>query len=321
MEHPPPTCPRCAYDLSSATAAWEESCPLHGQCWECGLHLAWADVLREDRRVNLRHVEHATGGWEVAGAAWRTWAWAIWPPRFWQRVRLEHHVVPRRLWRWLLLVVGSMWLLHVIFLTLAAGRRVGWNIAFSLRDDVCAEIAQAVLAPVGSLYQKWIAGTAWGYTFAPAWESTHWGPAYVPLLVFTVMFAVMMLVLKDTRARAKVRFPHVLRAGVFGLAWLVPLVAVAIAVEALAQWANSPTRTAWVYVPIGARSFYIPQIAGYALVPPMAAWVAWWWWLALSRGWRIEQPAKVWWTALLAATLAMVIVLVCDNQLISILAG
>lgn len=320
MEHPPPTCPRCAYDLSSATAAWEESCPLQGQCWECGLNLAWADVLREDRRVNLRHVEHATGSWEVAGAAWRTWAWAIWPPSFWRRVRLEHYVVPRRLWRWVLLVVGAMWLLHVLLTIVFAGQRWGWKLVLSMRDDVRTEVLQSVLAPVGSLYQKWVGGTAWGYTFAPAWEGTVWGPAYVPLLAFTLMFAIMMLVLKDTRAKAKVRFGHVLRAGVFGLAWLVPLLAVAIAISALVAAANSPARVGWVYFTIGARSYYIPEVAGYGLVPPLAAWVAWWWWLAVSRGWRIEQPAKVWWTACLAATLAMVIVLACDMQLISTLA-
>lgn len=316
MSAPPPTCPRCAYDLSAAIVAWDSSCPLDGRCWECGLSLQWADVLREDRRVNLRHVEHAVGTGGVSSASWRSLGWTLWPPLFWSRVRLEHYVVPGRLWRWLLTIVGALWLAHAVLVLLITGRQHGWGLVLTFRDDITAAILNPILAPMGMLFQDWTGGMARGYTFAPAWKGTLWGPAYVPLLAFTLMFALMMLVLKDTRARAKVLRAHVLRATVFGLAWLLPLIGLAMAAAAFEAWASTPARFWALYITIGSRSYEVSTLAGYALLLPAAAWIAWWWWAALSRGWRIERPFAAWGSALVASLLALAVVLALDTQFV-----
>src|SRR5688572_19491648 len=46
----PAECPRCGYDLGGSAATWIASCPMAGECSECGLALEWADVLNPARR-------------------------------------------------------------------------------------------------------------------------------------------------------------------------------------------------------------------------------------------------------------------------------
>ena len=38
-------CPKCRYDFAGEFEAWRESCPLRGQCPECGFEFAWVDLL------------------------------------------------------------------------------------------------------------------------------------------------------------------------------------------------------------------------------------------------------------------------------------
>ncbi len=318
MESEAPTCPRCGYDLSAEVVKWGEACPLHGRCWECGLDVAWADLLRPDRRRNPLFVEHAPVR-GVAMAAWRTWWWALRPGRFWTRVRLEHEPRKRRMLAWVALVPGVAWLVHG-----AAWCGVLWwqhGLGWVLTNG---ESVSGWLAPAGSVMAWWRPGvmgaTAWGEKFVPAWERTTFGRAYLPLLAMSVLLVVMVLVLKETRARAKVRLAHVARAGVYSLAWVVPVAGLGPVLRAVNLWliANG---FATPLVTTGWRGFMPFYHWGYWFGPVAAVWLGAWWWMVLSRGWRLESPGRVWGAMMAGGVLAGAIVLALDWELIWLIAG
>ncbi|CAG0969710.1 hypothetical protein PHYC_01175 [Phycisphaerales bacterium] len=315
-----PICPRCGYDLSAESRKWTHACPLDGACWECGLRLEWADLFSPDRRRDVFFVEHAPERHEVLPAAWRTWWWAIRPPVFWSRIRLETAIVPRRIAWWVFCVLLAFHAFCALASNAILGKLRGWDLFLPFRDDIRAETFTAWLAPVGCLIADWRGTTIWGYRFAPAWEFTSWGPAYLPLLAMSLMLPIMLLVLKDTRAKARVRRAHILRAAVFGLAWLVPLMLLALAHFAFNQWAASSNRTNLLYFQIGPKWLALESIWGFALVPFGAAWILWWWWSALSRGWRLDEHGRVWLAASAPALLVVVIVLALDQDLVNLLA-
>ncbi len=92
----PPRCPRCGYDLRGAVATWAESCPLQGQCAECGLPLAWAELLRPEKFEPTWCVEFAPRR-RVARAAGTTFLQSFRPWRFWSAIRMSMPMRPRRL--------------------------------------------------------------------------------------------------------------------------------------------------------------------------------------------------------------------------------
>ncbi len=96
------SCPRCGYDLSGHVAAWNDTCPLHGQCSECGLSFNWANLLNQklqDLPWLYEHAPHFTNVRRLAGTALR----ALFPWRFWADVKLHHRIRPRRLLLYLIL--------------------------------------------------------------------------------------------------------------------------------------------------------------------------------------------------------------------------
>ncbi len=101
-----PQCPRCGYDLSGHIATWESSCPVEGQCSECGLEFAWREVLVDRERANMCHVEHCSGR-AIPLAASRTLLWSVLPWVFWKNVRLQHEPRVGRMLLWLGLILFS----------------------------------------------------------------------------------------------------------------------------------------------------------------------------------------------------------------------
>lgn len=310
-----PTCPRCGYDLSAATLKWEEACPLEGSCWECGLGLRWADVLRADRRADERHVEHAKGAWATWVAAWRSLLWALCPPVFWARVRLECWVVPRRLAVWVAVVFGTLWAVNGVVSWVELGARFGWTWSTFLDIDA----AQAWVAPAGAFVRRWQSLGPIRMTFAPFWRDTAWGPGYAPLLACSLVFPLLMLVLAATRARAKVRPVHVLRAAIFGLAWLGPYLLLVMALRVFMAAVVAGPRAGWMYISLGGRMYDVLSMAYYASVLLGLGWIAWWWWCVLARGWRIEHPGRAWLSALTAGLLTAAIILALDRHLLYLL--
>jgi hypothetical protein len=101
-------CPRCDYDLSGASAAWERECPLLATCSECGLGFAWGDLLNPRLLEESRFFEHAR--FRRERAFWVTLGRVFRPRKFWRWVRIEAPAHRRRMW---LFVVLALVLLHL----------------------------------------------------------------------------------------------------------------------------------------------------------------------------------------------------------------
>jgi hypothetical protein len=267
-------------------------------------------VLVEDRRTDPLLIEHSRSDrWGLVVAAWRTWALTLTPARFWRRVRLEHRVVPRRLVLWALVVLLGTHVLTASVGTWLIADQAQYSERLLTRDDYVFAALRAWVAPLGDFVQNWRGGTMWGYVFTPAWRSTPLGPAYTPLLAAWLMYPIMMMVLVDTRHRAKVRPGHIARAGVFSLAWLVPFLLVRSAAGVAGYLTqNGPT---W-----GPPAVDIPLAVDGALLLGTLLWQARWWACTARVGWRLDRPRQVWVAAFIAALLVAAILVALDRGVI-----
>src|SRR5688572_24659310 len=117
-------CPRCGYDQRGVMATWNESCPLHGVCSECGLQFIWADVLVPAKFEPQWCVEFVPRVWRVPMAACKTFAISFWPWKFWSRMKVSQPIRWRRLASYLLFLLVPLLLGYVVAQgTLAARMR------------------------------------------------------------------------------------------------------------------------------------------------------------------------------------------------------
>ncbi len=100
----PVRCPRCGYDLRGAVAAWAESCPLQGQCAECGLAFSWAHLLCPATFEPQWCVEFAPRR-RFLRAAGATFGRSFRPWRFWSAIKMSMPVRRRRLVGYALLLL------------------------------------------------------------------------------------------------------------------------------------------------------------------------------------------------------------------------
>jgi hypothetical protein len=251
--------------------------------------------------------EHASGWRASWRAALRTLLWTAWPPRFWKRVRLHHE--PRvKMLAWLPVWMGSIWLLvagvRLIELMIHAslGRVRGpWWIS---------ESVNAFVRPVVSIYPMGRRpGTlgAWGVH----WEFLGWIPAILGLLGQAVFFPLLLLLLPEMRLRAKVRKAHVIRAAIYGQAWLVLLLLwnLAIALDD-ARGAVHLTGGLW---------YDLADVIYLSLIALTAAWVSLWWWCVLSRGFGIARPGFHWCVLMIPSALVLLIGLAMDDYVIQLI--
>ncbi|MCH2161240.1 MAG: hypothetical protein MK085_05135 [Phycisphaerales bacterium] len=67
-------CPRCGYHFKGILATWTTSCPVDGQCSECGLSFRWWEIFVGDH-VPKWYVEFSRGFWSglrrTPGTFWR----------------------------------------------------------------------------------------------------------------------------------------------------------------------------------------------------------------------------------------------------------
>src|SRR5256885_17124900 len=83
-------CPRCGYDQRGIMATWIQSCPLTGICTECGLEMAWAEVLNPNiikPRWCVEYVHHSSA---LPWASVKTFAMTFWRWRFWRTLKMSH---------------------------------------------------------------------------------------------------------------------------------------------------------------------------------------------------------------------------------------
>lgn len=326
---PNPSCPRCGYDQTGVVESWAESCPLAGVCSECGLAFDWLDVLRPGRIHVPGFFEHAVG--PSFRGAWRTLLWTCWPGWFWSRVRLEHSVHPRRLALWLLVLLVPFQIMHI---TSAVGFRlwVGAQ-ASALRtqsapfgtavwDGIVPQCLQPLVTLDRSFYGFQPTPTVNG-PFSRAVPGWHDRPLLTAsLLCMSLTLPGMLVCLPQTRARAKVHMRHIARATTYGMGWLVVLAGLRLISE-IGNWWVTLTTTIPPPAGIPAITWFMgaqmnmfqttvwDRVMSYqaAVAVIVGLWLAWWWWIALRRGFRIAQPFAVWLSMLVPSVLITVAVL------------
>ncbi len=373
-----PTCPRCGYDLSGHTASWESSCPVEGQCSECGLEFFWREILREDEQANPRHIEHCPRR-AIPLAAIRTLVWCILPWVFWKRVELRHEPRVGRMVLWLVLLLVSLHVLASVMLAIAmwrvearAVRDYNADLAASAkitRDDIAwldagiessgstrrqverllehrtqlVQVLSSMPPPaVGRGLSVGRLATAIGYPFVliddghvtlirrmfgnapiatgprgpwsvellPFWKK----PAVLCGLGFSFTFAIMLAILPATRRKLRIRWVHLLRASVFGFAWLaVPsLLGMIEHGSYIIQDLSTPTGS-----PQGKVLLVGTLAMDWALwCWVFVGWSATWWVCAVWRGLRFPAPLFHWSLLVIpAALVALIGVFVSVNPL------
>jgi hypothetical protein len=284
-------CPRCGYDLSGVVATWTEACPLSGVCSECGLEVAWRDVLGEQRLPGWSF-EHAP--WPAIGALAKT-LWLAWRPRrFWRILRMDHPIRAGRL-----LVLGALLLVgsHAIVSINTFDR--AWQ------NTSASHIRSPGVRPRLSDRQRALyaaRAAAWGYrdhsemvgllTIVETYPRLPWLVWVTPGLLVTTAGGFVMLPM--SLRKAKVRAAHIAQIMTYSLT-LVPIT--------WAMWWVLQPRMPYVHVVASMSSGDAPGATALVLTTTGATF---WYWRVASRDYlRLAHPTGV------AAALVGVGFLVC----------
>lgn len=289
MPTPAPHCARCGYDLSGQYEALDEPRPETGRCAECGTEFRWAEALDPESTDVPAYFEHASGRLELLRAAVVTWAWSLWPPLFWSRVHTRMRTDARRMLLWLLMITVPPHLLAS-----AAGLISGWahNLLTWQGSVDPWQVVSYVTFPFATLRRSSLpTGVPDCFSQVEDW------PWYIlPSLAFSLAWPLLMILLPATRRLAKLKDEHVLRAAVFGLAWLAPLSLFRLARN---TWGIFTGIADLRYVPAPGMpptysparlNDFAPEVVGILLL----AWISWWWFMACTKGWRLRHAGLVW---------------------------
>jgi hypothetical protein len=257
-------CPRCGYDLKGVVASWARSCPLAGRCSECGLELAWREVLGEGIALPRWYVECVPGRFVRRWAG--TWVREAMPGRLWSGLDMRMRVRAGRLVSFVLM---GMLATHVLMAVLAMGMQVRHHHEYVTR--------WAALAPGRPMPSVW----QWLDWWAVAWPigSMYFGDATVDVLLvglipvwIGLLMPTLCYLFSDTLRLEPMRQVHLVR---IGLLWLPT----ALATSAVALAMAAEARTWWSSAPI--------------VAVVCVTWVAWpivFWWRAFERYLRLRRP-------------------------------
>lgn len=281
-------CPRCGYDQSGACGAWQTECPLTGTCPECGLLFEWADAFNLYLKRLPWLFEHKHPASPGVLRALRSWFMALIPPWFWRRV------TPAYASTWVVLLwpvvfFGSFaFVVGGVRLAYALAKKSPLPMRMTNTGGVWTATQPPTLEALGLRAQE-----AW---FIP-WYPVHvarWDPQRVgttmletwaapcAVVAASVATGLTLMSLTTSRRICGVKGSHILRAMVYRLAPLGVLYAAwCVGQLAWMQWSMlgidwQTGRTLWMG----------------SLVLPML-WGAWWWYVALTKGWQMPQARLV----------------------------
>jgi hypothetical protein len=206
--------------------SWAEACPLEGVCSECGLGVRWAEVLNPSLTVPTWSFEHAPAGRKTR-RLFTTWLVALWPPRFWRAIRLEHPLAMRRLW---VLLGASVLSAHVIVWAASAGTAYWavlnagpWVVVHKhpLLSAVFANFMYRLPPMPGAMRTGW---------FFHGNGLFGWVDLF--LLLWLAGAPATFLLLGESMRRVKVRRAHLFRAFVYTCAALPPLALLSMGLRA-----------------------------------------------------------------------------------------
>lgn len=228
-------CPRCDYDLSGEIATWQERCPLHGRCPECGLELSWSRMFRETPPPawSVEHVPWSR--WRVPLAAVRSASLALAPWRLWRGLSLSMPVAPGRL-------LGMLVLWAALAYAAAAAFMFGMLCLEAYAEYRYQVLSAAWAAATPNVYPR-MPPTPWGEacTYVLVYEWYRWVSPYFDVTRYipgsvsfrsvdatpVMLTAMLVLVMPATLAvmpyslrRAKVRGRHLVRLTAYWLVWM-----------------------------------------------------------------------------------------------------
>ncbi len=209
-------CPRCGYDLSGAAAAWNHgesaSCPMRGTCSECGLELAWGELLNPCLKTPEWSYEH--GHRRPWRCLVRTSLKTLRPDRLWRDLKMTHPIRGRRL---ILLSFLGMILVHtslsLVSLALMAARQL---MVIPTWRRTAADFARLALETF------WPYNERWAEFILPSRPWTGSVPVVMSartLLVWGwwIVMPFAYLLLPATLRRCRVRREHLVRIGAYSL--------------------------------------------------------------------------------------------------------
>jgi len=284
-------CPRCGYDQRGVVAAWMNSCPLNGVCAECGLGFEWAEILNDDIRLPRWCVEYSTSILNEPRRTLATLLMTLRPWRFWNELKMNHAARKRRLWAYVVFI------LFVCYAFFAVGQGVialQWCIDKSVSlppsESPLHAMMHAIVNPFhndlpvpncGRLF-PWTRNLT-PYDALPSWRAV----AETALVIALIMIAcpLAFAALPISRRRAKVRAIHLVRAGIYAFALVLPFV---FGGSILAVLMNTANYTGWQ---VEMNQMFFQGGAGALIL--LLPFLYLWWWMAAKRYLRMEHSALV----------------------------
>ncbi|GAB4386107.1 MAG: hypothetical protein Kow0022_14220 [Phycisphaerales bacterium] len=263
-------------------------------------------MLRPERRLLEHFFEHERGLGRSWKAAMVTLAWTLAPWMFWSRVRLHHQLKPLRMFLWLVVVLASIWPI-VVAVRLAALQQSGalraagaHGLWYGIGNSLCFPVLK--IGRVRSVYLR----SPIGLLQLPSVEylTDPWSTLFFVPLTLGLTLPALLVLIAQTRRRAKVRAGHVLRAAVYGQAWIVLYILLLLSMAAQGLWASDWESSLGMWGPLLRRLY--DHMLLYELV--LIGWIGLWWWLAMARGWGIAGATLHWLVLMVPALLASVIV-------------
>jgi hypothetical protein len=279
-EGKPVRCPRCGYDLRGEMASWEQSCPIEGVCAECGLDMAWRELLNPTHIKPGWCVEYAKSPWRVPGRAIRTLMATCWSWFFWRSLRMVHEIRRRRLAAYVLLWVVVLYVLFCLcHAALAFSRWSNWGWRMPARPVDPLDVVMTAVLPLSETL-PWSSGAPSPQEiFDRLWLPGLW--LLVLLAAMHVLCAAGFAALPVSRRQAKVRWGHIVRVLAYGFGWFVPLIALGLLGPALRELYRVPA-----LVDLGHTLAALAVVAAWAHLPFLVIW----WSTATGRYLKMRHP-------------------------------
>lgn len=288
---------------------WTTACPLAGRCTECGLEIEWHELLSAERALPRWCVEFARSRRDLLVRSITTFAMTWAPMRFWRTLRMSDEPQWRRIAVYLLIMAAGLYL--TFCLTHAACAAATWSrfwpfpvrppnaqgaswvdvvraavLPFSRERPSYSNLGRAVVAPSP-------ADLARSRLFIVT-------PALAFAAIFHTMCSVGFLALPVSRRRAKVRWRHIHRVTLYGVAIFVPPVVLTLVSDPLDAQRSPVLRS------LGAYGHFAALIAMFGAVPLEILW----WSCATGRYMRIKHAAAVGFSIVVMALLTSALIFV-----------
>jgi hypothetical protein len=256
-------CPRCGYDLTGVVTSWARSCPLAGRCSECGLELAWREVLGEGIALPHWYVEGTPG--RLIGRWAATWTRELMPSWLWGGLDMRMRM---RVGRLVSFVVMGVVACYMLMGALAIAMQV-WH----HHEYVSPWATLAPSRPMPTVWQ-------WLDWWAVAWPigSMFLGEVTARVLLLGLipvwiglLMPVLCILFSDSLGLEPVGVGHLVRIAMLWLPTGVLTSAVVLAMRA------------------EAGTWWSPAI----VIVVCVTWVAWpfvFWWRALGAYLRLRRP-------------------------------